>query len=391
MSYFGIPVSQDPTHPDTLYTMVNTNFKRSTDFGSTWTTISSSFGPINAPCDIEVFPDTSVIIIGDNGTGIFTSNDYGLTWSQTLNTSGEIPTVSVDFQNAGVAWATKWSGGGGMLKSTDYGQTWNSVSYFGSINMWGVHIQPNDGNIILANSYSTSPGSWRSTDAGATWTPINISSTGYQVYSVDSVTQFAAQGNGFYKLDSPFFIPVELTSFNATITNGSITLNWSTATELNNLGFDIEQSFDNNIFNKIDFVSGYGTTTETKIYTYTISNTSTSKQYFRLKQIDFDGSFEYSSAVEVEGFAPKEFSLKQNYPNPFNPSTKIGFTLPLESEVKITVYNLIGQKITEIVNSKFSAGSHSVDFNATDLSSGIYLYKIEAGNFTAVKKMQVMK
>ncbi len=278
-----------------------------------------------------------------------------------------------------------------MLKSTDYGQTWNSVSYFGSINMWGVHIQPTDGNIILANSYSTSPGSWRSTDAGATWTPINIPSTGYQVFSVDSITQFAAQGNGFYKLDSPFFIPVELTSFNATITDGSVTLNWSTATELNNLGFDIEQSFDNNIFNKIDFVSGYGTTTETKIYTYTISNTSTSKQYFRLKQIDFDGSFEYSSAVEVEGFAPKEFSLKQNYPNPFNPSTKIGFTLPLESNVKITVYNLIGQKVTEIVNSKFSAGNHSVDFNATELSSGIYLYKIEAGNFTSVKKMQVMK
>lgn len=86
-----------------------------------------------------------------------------------------------------------------------------------------------------------------------------------------------------------------------------------------------------------------------------------------------------------------EFSLKQNYPNPFNPSTKIGFTLPSENNVRISIYNLIGQKVAEVVNSKFSAGSHSIDFNASNLSSGIYLYKIDAGNFTSVKKMQLIK
>jgi hypothetical protein len=390
MSYFGIPVTQDPSHPDTLYTMVNTNFKRSTDFGSTWSTISSNFGPASAPCDIEVFPDTSIILIGDNGTGIFKSTDYGLTWSQKYFTSGEIPTVSVDFTHPGVAWATKWSGGGGMLKSTDYGQSWNSASYFGSISMWGVHIQPTDGNIILANSYSTSPGSWRSTDAGATWTPINIPATGYQVFTVDSMTQFAAQGGGFYKLSSPFFIPVELTSFTASLIDGSVFLKWSTATELNNSGFEIERSINNKDFAKIGFVPGYGTTTESKSYSYT-TNAQTTKQYYRLKQVDFDGTFEFSSTVEVEGITPSVFSLKQNYPNPFNPSTKIAFTLPLESNVKISVYNLIGQKVVELVNSKFPAGNHSVDFNAANLSSGIYLYKIEAGNFTSVKKMQLMK
>lgn len=390
MSYFGIPVTQDPSHPDTLYTMVNTNFKRSTDFGSMWATISSSFGPLNAPCDIEVFPDTSVILIGDNGTGIFKSNDYGLTWTQTNFTSGEIPTVSVDFTNPGIAWATKWGGTGGMLKSTNYGQTWNQVSYFGSIYMWGVHVQPTDGNIILANSYSTSPGSWRSTDAGATWTPINVPATGYQVFSVDSMTQFAAQGGGFYKLNSPFFIPVELTSFNASVIDGNVLLKWSTATELNNSGFDIEKSSNNKDFEKIGFVPGYGTTTESKSYSYSAS-AQTSKQYYRLKQLDFDGSFEYSSTVEVEGISPSVFSLKQNYPNPFNPSTKISFTLPIESNVKISVYNLIGQKVAEVVNSKFEAGNHSVDFNAGNLSSGIYFYKIEAGSFTSMKKMQLMK
>jgi len=390
-SYFGIPITQDPTHPDTLYMMNGTNFSRSTDFGSTWTTISTSVGSNSAPCDIEVFPDTSIILVGDNGTGIFRSTDYGVTWAQTYSTSGEIPTISVDFQNPGIAWATKWSGGGGMLKSTNFGQSWVLVPYFGSINMWGIHIQESDGNIILANSYSTAPGSWRSTNAGVTWTPINIPASGYQVISIDSMTQFAAQGNGFYKLDSPYFIPVELTSFTASLVNGTTTLSWITASELNNLGFDIEKSYDKEKYEKIGFVPGYGTTTESKSYNYSLSNLPSQKTYYRLKQVDFDGTFEYSSSVEVEGVTPSEFVLKQNYPNPFNPSTKIGFTLPTESNVKISIYNLIGQKVAEVVNSKFNAGKHSVDFNASNLSSGIYFYKIEAGSFTSVKKMQLLK
>jgi len=257
--------------------------------------------------------------------------------------------------------------------------------------MWGVHIQESDGNIILANSYSTAPGSWRSTNAGVSWTPINIPSSGYQVVSIDSMTQFAAQGGGFFKLDSPFFIPVELTSFSASTVDGNTTLNWTTATELNNQGFDIEKSFDSEKFEKIGFVPGYGTSAESKSYNFTISNLSVQKTYYRLKQVDFDGTFEYSSSVEVDGITPTEFVLKQNYPNPFNPTTKIGFTLPTESNVKIIIYNLIGQKVAEVVNSKFSAGDHSIDFNAANLSSGIYLYKIEAGSFTSVKKMQLLK
>lgn len=390
-SFFGIPITQDPTHPDTLYMMNGTNFSRSTDFGSTWTTISTSVGSNSAPCDIEVFPDTSIILVGDNGTGIFRSTDYGVTWSQTYSTSGEIPTIAVDFQNPGVAWATKWSGGGGMLKSTNYGQSWTIVSYFGSINMWGIHIQPSDGNILLANSYSTSPGSWRSTDAGSTWMPINIPAVGYQVVSIDSMTQFAAQGGGFYKLNSPYFIPVELTSFAANVIDGNIVLSWNTATELNNQGFDVERSFDNINFNRIGFVVGFGTTTDQKSYTYSISDVQTNKSYYRLKQIDFDGKFEYSNIVEVEGVTPAEFSLEQNYPNPFNPTTRIDFSIPNESNVKISIYNLIGQKIADIVNSKFAVGKHSVSFDASNLSSGIYLYKIEADNFTLTKKMQLIK
>ncbi|MBK6915104.1 MAG: hypothetical protein IPH11_16090 [Ignavibacteriales bacterium] len=105
--------------------MSNSNFIRSTDFGTTWTTISTSVGT-STPCDIEVFPDTSIILLGDNGTGIFRSTDYGLTWTSVFNTSGEIPTIAVDLSGSGIAWATKWSGGGGFLKSTNFGQSWTS-------------------------------------------------------------------------------------------------------------------------------------------------------------------------------------------------------------------------------------------------------------------------
>ncbi len=245
MSYFGIPVTKDPSNPNVLYTMVNTNFKRSTDFGSTWVTIASNFGPISAPCDIEVFPDTSIILIGDNGTGIFKSTNYGLTWSQKFSTSGEIPTISIDYTNPGVAWATKWGGGGGFLKSTDYGETWVHQSLFNGINMWGVHVQPTNGNNIVTGCYSCG-NTWRSTDRGESWRVIPISSANYQVTIVDSMTQFAAQGNGFYKLQSPYFNPFEVTSFTALIEgyfNGNTMTTDTVTLELRNQFFP---------YNKID-------------------------------------------------------------------------------------------------------------------------------------------
>ena len=396
MSFFGIPVTQDPTHPNDIYTMTNTNFKKSTDFGSTWTTIASNFGPSSAPCDIEVFPDTSIILIGDNGTGIFKSTNYGLTWSQKYYTSGEIPTISVDFTHPGIAWATKWSGGGGLLKSTDYGETWILQPYFNGISMWGVNVQPTDGNVVIVNSYSTPPGSWRSVNGGVSWTPISISSPGYQVVSVDSMTEYAAQGGGFYKLDAPWFVPVELTNYTASLINRDIILNWTTATELNNKGFEIEQSFDNNNFSEIGFVPGFGTTSESKSYSFKISDAPSGVQYYRLKQIDFDGTYEQYNSIEVDVPIVQEFALYQNHPNPFNPSTTISFSLPVESNISIKLFNILGQQVATIANSDFQAGSHKIEFNGQDLSSGTYIYTLEAKgvdgkNFISTKKMLLLK
>jgi photosystem II stability/assembly factor-like uncharacterized protein len=394
MSYFGIPVTHDPSNPNHLYTMVNTNFKKSTDFGSTWTTIASNFGPISAPCDIEVFADTSIILIGDNGTGIFRSTDYGLNWSQTYFTSGEIPTIAVDYTRPGIAWATKWGGGNGLLKSTDYGATWTLQSGF-TQSMWGVHVQPDDGNVVITGCYSCG-NSWRSKTGGLTWTQIPISSTNYQYAIIDSMNQFAAQGNGFYKLASDFFIPVELASFSAELVEQDVVLNWTTASELNNQGFEIEHSSDNEYFSKIGFVPGFGTTTEMKSYSFRISDIQSGVQYYRLKQIDFDGTETIYNSVEVTGPVPNTFVLNQNHPNPFNPATAISFSLPVESVVTIKLFNLLGQEVTQITNTNFNSGNHKIEFNAEGLSSGTYIYSLEAkgvngANFKSTKKMLLLR
>jgi len=191
-------------------------------------------------------------------------------------------------------------------------------------------------------------------------------------------------------------IPVELTSFTANVVGSNVELNWTTATEVNNQGFKIERSEDNISFSEIGFVPGFGTTTKPKSYSYSDQFANSGTYQYRLKQIDFDGSFAYSNVAEVEVSLPTEFSLEQNYPNPFNPSTSIQFSLPVDAQVQIEVYNLVGEKVAEVVNKDFSTGSHKVSFDASTLTSGIYFYQIDVtGNdgktFSSVKKMTLLK
>jgi photosystem II stability/assembly factor-like uncharacterized protein len=214
-SFYGVPSTQDPTHPDTLYLMSGSNFNRSTDFGSTWTTLTSTVGTVSAPCDIKVFPDTSIILVGDNGTGIFKSTNYGLTWLQTYNTSGEIPTIAVDFTRHGTAWATKYAGGGGLLRSTDYGQTWVTVAFSG-ISTWGVQIHPTNSDYVATGTWSGS-NVYITRDWGANWTTTTLTPSNYAVAIIDTMNVFAAQSGGFYKLNSPNFSSLEITSFTALI------------------------------------------------------------------------------------------------------------------------------------------------------------------------------
>ena len=198
-----------------------------------------------------------------------------------------------------------------------------------------------------------------------------------------------------FRLNGTSVVPVELTSFTATTINKTVQLNWITATELNNQGFSIERS-NGGDFEAIGYIAGHGTTTEKMYYQFIDNELSFGSYSYRLKQIDFDGSFDYSSEVNIEILAPGEFALAQNYPNPFNPSTKISFGLAIDSKVKINVYNLLGEQVALLINSEMTAGNHDVTFDATHLNSGVYFYKLEAtGNngqsFTSTRKMILTK
>jgi len=189
-------------------------------------------------------------------------------------------------------------------------------------------------------------------------------------------------------------IPVELTSFTGLILQNEkvIQLNWTTATENNNSGFNVERKRVNTDWEEIGFVPGYGTTTETHSYSYNDAGLNSGTYTYRLKQMDFDGSFIYSNEIEVEvDFTPKEFVLHQNYPNPFNPTTTIDYAIKSTGLVSLKVYDMLGTEIASLVNEVKEAGNYSVTFNAAELPSGIYFYTLTAGNFTATKKLILLK
>ncbi|HRI46849.1 MAG TPA: T9SS type A sorting domain-containing protein, partial [Ignavibacteriaceae bacterium] len=192
---------------------------------------------------------------------------------------------------------------------------------------------------------------------------------------------------GAYEYNSNNPLPVELTSFTASVNKNKVVLNWQTATEQNNHGFEIERISNNDNWEKIAFVQGNGNSNSPKEYSFTDESLSSGKYSYRLKQIDTDGKYTYSEVVNVEiENIPTEYTLFQNYPNPFNPSTTIKFGLPEDSKVVLEVYNIIGEKVKTLINQEMSAGYHNVNFTGNELSTGIYIYRITANEFTSTKK-----
>ena len=191
-------------------------------------------------------------------------------------------------------------------------------------------------------------------------------------------------------------LPVELSSFVSVISGNNVTLNWSTSTETNNAGFDIERSAINGSWSKIGTVSGNGTSTTPHNYSFTDRTVASGKYNYRLKQTDFNGNFEYHNlGNEVIIGVPVKFDLSQNYPNPFNPSTRINYDLPTDGNVSIRLFDMSGKEVASLVNEVKTAGYHTVDFNASSLSSGVYFYSISVdangNNFTATKRMMLVK
>ncbi len=251
-----------------------------------------------------------------------------------------------------------------------------------------------------------------STDGGQTFPIVlasNIPNDGSETIVIPNILtttariKVEAEANIFFDVSNVNFtieapVPVELTSFYVVNDGNGVKLLWETVTETNNYGFEIERRKENSNFQKIAFVPGNGTTLEKHFYNFVDKSTNGGKYSYRLKQLDIDGKFKYSDIVEINLGLPKDFVLEQNHPNPFNPITNIKFSLNTSADVKLGVYNQLGQQVAVVLNEHKEAGTYSINFDASALTSGIYYYKIIALQpmsgevlFQKSKKMVLLK
>jgi len=260
-----------------------------------------------------------------------------------------------------------------------------------------TNVGPNAGSSGTTMRYVTD------TQGGSSGSPVIDALTGNAVGVHTHGGCSSGNNNGTSTFNSAFWdavgqgkIPVELTKFVAVIRKGDVFLEWSTATELNNLGFEVQRSSNSSEFVTVGFVDGKGTVSEIQNYTFTDKKLEVGSYSYRLKQNDYDGTSDLSDIVEVEILTPNVFSLEQNYPNPFNPVTKIKFSLAADSKVNLTIFDVLGQEVANLISGNLAAGSHEIDFNASNINSGVYFYRIDATgidgtNVTSVKKMILTK
>jgi hypothetical protein len=312
--------------------------------------------------------------------------------------------TSLDFDGTGNIWLGTDKGLAKFDGSTNW-VIYNSLnSPMSSENVSSIVVDSSN-HVYIGNSTSFNGNSAGLLKFdGTNWIIFNNSNSGKPDNPLwmppEDITDLALDATGKLWMTSPGGIgvydkhgvpvPVELVSFNASAEGNNINLNWSTASEINNRGFEV-QRYNGVEWMLLTFIEGKGTTAEYQNYLYTERNVGTGKYRYRLKQVDFDGSYSFSAEVEVEITIPGEFYLHQNYPNPFNPSTKIKFGIGSRQHILLKVYDVLGREAAVLTNEFKEAGEYEIDFNASYLSSGVYYYSIQAGDFFQTKKLILVK
>ncbi|HZW40471.1 MAG TPA: YCF48-related protein [Ignavibacteriaceae bacterium] len=415
------------------------NSIKTTNGGITWFAFDM---PSNLKA-IEYINSNTAIAVGSQGT-IVKTMDGGLTWSpQNIGSNYNLVAISFSNSNYGIVIGNQeYNQNSKILRTSDGGTTWISSVYEGQSAGYLKAISFADQknamivapNIILKSSNSginwievnPSIGSnwqWQdvslvddnyafiagalgkiiaTTNGGIDWIvqrtaglEWNLSAAtvlnGIYATKQNNVTVVGNKGT-ILKFKDMLNLPVELSSFTASQSKNSVILNWQTATETNNKGFEVQRKSSSNEFISLAFVKGNGTITSPQSYSYSDNNISPVEYTYRLKQIDFDGTFEYSKEIEVKvNEIPKKFSLEQNYPNPFNPSTTIKFSVPEEQLVEVKIFDVLGNEVAKVVKENFSPGSYEREWDASKLSSGVYYLRMKAGDFSETKKMVLMK
>lgn len=428
----------------------------STDGGNTWQR-RKEVNSMLLMADYQLWLDTQTGFIRSRLGQTIKTTDGGYNWIDVSFPeigNGYIPNlISWDFydENSGVARSSS----GSIYYTTDRGDSWRrmytdetaATAAFGMI----------DRNTLIAltnyNSADSSLHVRRSTNGGADWNTVyKIKSDGY-INNLDILSEFAfvndsvgllncneilhltedkgatwrmldfSREHTFKDISKPRggkfiaagskdgafillhnaspgsdpLLPVELTSFSARSEGASVILDWITATEINNYGFEIERAVRNSesgvlSYGKIGFVAGAGNSNGVKEYSFTDSTAKAGKYSYRLKQIDNDGKYKYPGTVEISvSVLPKKYSLSQNYPNPFNPTTTIRYQLPEAAEVDLKVFDMLGREVRTLLKEMQNAGNYDIVFDSAGLASGIYILKLTAGKYTKSIKMSLLK
>ena len=381
-------------------------------------------GNYNMPHSVITDYDGNVILAGEGGTEpggcILKCNSDGDTlWSRTIDTL-RIQSALADSENNIIVTGSddrilKYDPDGNVLFDRKLG----NYKWLGS-----CLISYKEGNVLLVGSqrrsgpgysYDILVGKYSGSSGDSLWNYVyNYPEPVYGATGEDGVlfgdTLLIVLSHCFFDgyYDSIFltafpladgYVPVELSSFTSETDGENVILRWTTGSETNNKGFVVERESgisalpgrEKGEWAAVGFVEGNGTSPNEHSYTFTDKNLTPATYHYRLKQTDFDGSFAYSNEVEAVINLTGEFRLEQNYPNPFNPVTTISYSVPHECKVKMKIYDMLGNEIVTLINEKKEAGSYEVKFNGSSLASGVYIYRLTGGSFSASRKFVLMK
>lgn len=368
----------------------NGSIYKTTDGGLTW--INLSLG--NYQFSKIYIKDSMTVWIGNLERQILRSLDGGNNFNLIATLNSEVYDILfLNIQKGFVACKS------GVYKTTNSGETWSQKStlgarkiYFVNDNFgWGVG---DNGRIIRTIN---SGGLWDTFGAhNYSEKPTDNLLTGVYFKNIEEGIAIGVGGT-IIKTENASPTPVELSFFNALVNGYKVELQWQTASELNNQGFEVQRMFGNSDWITIGFKQGLGTTTEITNYSFEddLSGFNVERVSYRLKQIDFNGTYKFSEVVGIL-MPPNKYELTQNYPNPFNPATTIRYSITIPSKVKLQVFNTLGEEIVSLVNKEQSAGTYEVIWDGKDkfnkeVSSGVYFYRINAEQFSETRKMILLR
>src|ERR1035437_890487 len=375
----GLPVASFcgiVSNGNKMFTATYFGIYRSTDNGSTWTDISSHL-PI---AGTTVFALNELHLFAGVGFTVFHSTNDGNSWTEINNGWPQFYSAHALYFIGATLFAATGLGTYFLQGDT----LWIATSLKSNVN-----CLTGNGSQLFAGTGGS--GVFQSTDFGINWNNVGSGLTGDVRALVTSGTSLFAGTNGTGVWVNSELTPVELTSLSAFALQNNITIEWSTATENNCSKFEIERTNQDADWKKISEINASGNSTTPKNYSYVDKKLHSGKYSYRLKIIDYDGSFEFSKIIEAEAISPDQFYLYQNYPNPFNPITTIEYSIPLAGHVSLKVFDVLGKEVASLVNEDKPSGCYSVEFDAGKLSSAFYIYELRSGNFVQTKKMILMK